>query len=352
MTRQKPAIEIRKEKRDKLEEKRFLLARKLIDKHINLEKILVSEDQQESFNSMWAKFDNKLSINKHFQDAKKYSTAYNHAVKYCQDCMEDKNITIGFPKLIIQSSRPTSFRTQEWFSDGKDVLDFYLNWIERLEAQTHIDITINDVFLSLIFHSVVLKAPVLQAILKQLSEKRLVIEQISGLPVITVIVEDSSYHTNTYIGTEAVHQTQVFISPLSARILQSYIKREEASLADELNNFNVHNLYQSIQRSQESGVSFGLKRFLMAAVYVLENYLLYNLPEYMWYIVTGKEETLSLPTSNWQSLIYNIMHDTNVQDKLDDEVSSTSNNGSTKSNPQLAVEIAKIFKNDSIVSSK
>lgn len=349
MSNNKSGVEKRKENRNQREEKRFSLARKLIDKHINLEKILESEYQQESFNAMWTKFDKQLSNNKHFQDAKKYSTAYNHAVKYCQDRMEDRSIVIGYPKLIIQSPRPISFRTREWFDDGKDVLDFYLNWIERLEAQTDIDITLDDIFLSLIFHSAVLKAPVLQAILEQLSNDCLVIEQISGLPVITVIVEDSSYHTNTYIGTEAVHQTQVFISPLSARILQSYIKKEEALLADQLNNFNIHNLYQSIQRSQESGVSFGLKQFLMAAVYVLENYLSYNLSEYMWYIVTGKEDTLSLPTSNWQSLIYNITHDTNVQEKLGDEVSSTStsNSGSTKSNPQLAVEIAKVFKSSS-----
>ncbi|GAF58333.1 hypothetical protein JCM18902_1113 [Psychrobacter sp. JCM 18902] len=225
MSNNKSGAEIRKENRDQREEKRFLLARKLIDKYIDFIKILESEDHQKSFNLMWAKFDKNLSTNKHFQDVRKYSTAYSHAVKYCQDRMEDKNITIGFPKLIIQSSRPASFRTQEWFSDGKDVLDFYLDWSKRLEAQTNIDLTLNDVFLSLIFHSAVLKVSVLQAILKQLSDDCLMIEQVYGLPIIAVIVDDSSYHTNTYVGTEAVHQTQVlyllyqhiFFSPISKK---------------------------------------------------------------------------------------------------------------------------------------
>lgn len=347
MSNNKSGAEIRKENRDQREEKRFLLARKLIDKYIDFIKILESEDHQKSFNLMWAKFDKNLSTNKHFQDVRKYSTAYSHAVKYCQDRMEDKNITIGFPKLIIQSSRPASFRTQEWFSDGKDVLDFYLDWSKRLEAQTNIDLTLNDVFLSLIFHSAVLKVSVLQAILKQLSDDCLMIEQVYGLPIIAVIVDDSSYHTNTYVGTEAVHQTQVFISPLSAHILQSYIKEKAVPVADKLKNINIHNLYQSMRQTLESSVNFGLRRFLIAAVYILENYLSLNLPEYMWYIVTGKEDTFSLPTSNWQSLIYEIRHDTTNQEQLSNQVPSTSNNISTVTNSQLAVEIAKIFKSDS-----
>lgn len=347
MSNNKSGAEIRKENRDQREEKRFLLARKLIDKYIDFIKILESKDHQKSFNLMWAKFDKNLSTNKHFQDVRKYSTAYSHAVKYCQDRMEDKNITIGFPKLIIQSSRPASFRTQEWFSDGKDVLDFYLEWSKRLEAQTNIDLTLNDVFLSLIFHSAVLKVSVLQAILKQLSDDCLMIEQVYGLPIIAVVVDDSSYHTNTYVGTEAVHQTQVFISPLSAHILQSYIKEKAVPVADKLKNINIHNLYQSIRQTLESSVNFGLRRFLIAAVYILENYLSLNLPEYMWYIVTGKEDTFSLPTSNWQSLIYEIRHDTTNQEQLSNQVPSTSNNISTVTNSQLAVEIAKIFKSDS-----
>ncbi|WP_201614003.1 tyrosine-type recombinase/integrase [Psychrobacter sp. JCM 18902] len=347
MSNNKSGAEIRKENRDQREEKRFLLARKLIDKYIDFIKILESEDHQKSFNLMWAKFDKNLSTNKHFQDVRKYSTAYSHAVKYCQDRMEDKNITIGFPKLIIQSSRPASFRTQEWFSDGKDVLDFYLDWSKRLEAQTNIDLTLNDVFLSLIFHSAVLKVSVLQAILKQLSDDCLMIEQVYGLPIIAVIVDDSSYHTNTYVGTEAVHQTQVFISPLSAHILQSYIKEKAVPVADKLKNINIYNLYQSMRQTLESSVNFGLRRFLIAAVYILENHLLLNLPEYMWYIVTGKEDTFSLPTCNWQSLIYEIRHDTTNQEQLSNQVPSTSNNISTVTNSQLAVEIAKIFKSDS-----
>ncbi|GAF58332.1 hypothetical protein JCM18902_1112 [Psychrobacter sp. JCM 18902] len=102
-----------------------------------------------------------------------------------------------------------------------------------------------------------------------------------------------------------------------------------------------------MRQTLESSVNFGLRRFLIAAVYILENHLLLNLPEYMWYIVTGKEDTFSLPTCNWQSLIYEIRHDTTNQEQLSNQVPSTSNNISTVTNSQLAVEIAKIFKSDS-----
>lgn len=228
MARQKKSgIKIREEKRDKLEEKRFSLACELIDKHIDLTKIAASEDKQRAFDLMWLKFDTNLSTNKYFKDVKRYSTSYNHAVKYCQSRIEDKNIDIGFPKLIIQSSRAKSFRTQEWFNDGKRVLDFYLNWAKGLENKKTVDITVSDILFTLIFHSAILKAPVLQEILDQIIRKRLKLEQISGLPTITVIVKDKAYHTNTYKASEAVHQAQVFISPLSAHIIQSYNKEQK-----------------------------------------------------------------------------------------------------------------------------
>lgn len=340
----------RAEKRDKQEERRFSLACKLIDKHINFVEVLVAKDQQKCFSLMWAKFDEKLFNNKQFQDVEKYSTAYNHAVKYCQERIEDNNIWIGFPKFIIRSSRPSSFRTQEWFNDGKDVLDFYLCWIKSLERKTVTDITKADVFLTLVFHSAVLKAPILQSIFEQISDNNLAIEQVYGLPTITMIVRDKSYHTNTYIESETVHQAQIFISPVSARIIQSYFKSKEVLVADQRIDFSIHKLYQSIQQKhkhQINSMQFGLTRFLIAAVYILESHLSFDLPEYIWYVVIGKENTYSLPTSNWQSLIYNIRHDIHTQEKLNDQAYITSNIDSIKPNPQLVVEITKIFKSDS-----
>ena len=250
MARQKPGIQIREGKRDKLEERRCLLACKLIDKHIDLAKIADSEDKQRLFDLMWLKFDTDLSANKHFKDVKKYSTAYNHAIKYCQSRIENANIDIGFPKLIIQSSRAKSFRTQKWFNDGKRVLDFYLNWVKSLETKKAVDITLSDILFTLIFHSAILKAPVLQEILDQIIEKRISLEQVSGLPTITVIVNDDTYHTNTYKESKAVHQAQVFISPLSAHIIQSYIKEQENAIIDRDRNFTIYKRYQSIQLSQ------------------------------------------------------------------------------------------------------
>ncbi|MGP9515921.1 tyrosine-type recombinase/integrase [Psychrobacter sp. AOP5-CZ1-12] len=350
MARQKSGIKIREEKRDKREEKRFSLACELIDKHIDLTKITASEDKQRSFDLMWLKFDTSLSTNKYFKDVKKYSTSYNHAVKYCQSRIEDKNIDIGFPKLIIQSSRAKSFRTQEWFNDGKRVLDFYLNWVKGLETKKTVDITVSDILFTLIFHSAILKAPVLQEILDQIIGKRLKIEQISGLPTITVIVKDKAYHTNTYKASEAVHQAQVFISPLSAHIIQSYIKEQKNTVIERSKNLTIYKRYQSIQLTQANqgnDVEFGLKRFLVGAVYVLENYFYFNLPEHTWYIVIGKEDTYSLATCNWQSIIYDIQHNTsNQKEELNSRISSIANSSSKKKNHQLVVDIAKLFKRD------
>ncbi|WP_201586270.1 tyrosine-type recombinase/integrase [Psychrobacter sp. HII-4] len=351
MARQKKSgIKIREEKRDKLEEKRFSLACELIDKHIDLTKIAASEDKQRTFDLMWLKFDTNLSTNKYFKDVKRYSTSYNHAVKYCQSRIEDKNIDIGFPKLIIQSSRAKSFRTQEWFNDGKRVLDFYLNWAKGLENKKTVDITVSDILFTLIFHSAILKAPVLQEILDQIIGKRLKLEQISGLPTITVIVKDKAYHTNTYKASEAVHQAQVFISPLSAHIIQSYNKEQKNTVMERDRNLTIYKRYQSIQliqANQGNEIELGLKRFLMGAVYVLENHFFFDLPEHTWYIMTGKENTYSLATSNWQSLIYNIQHNENQkQEEFNSILTNIDSNSQAESSPCLVVEIAKLLRKD------
>ena len=167
------------------------------------------------------------------------------------------------------------------------------------------------------------------------------------MPTITIVVNDKSYHTNTYIDSEAVHQAQVFLSPLSARILQCYLNKKNVLVTAQRIDLSIHNLYQSIQQTQKNSMNFGLARFLMAAVYVLESHISFDLPEYIWYVVTGKEDTYSLPTSNWQSLIYNVRHDINSQEKLTDQVANASNIDTIKSNPHLVVEIAKIFRNSS-----
>lgn len=350
MAGQKSGIKIREEKRDKLEEKRFSLACELIDKHIDLIEIAASEDKQRSFDLMWLKFDTNLSANKYFKDVEKYSTSYNHAVKYCQSRIEDENIDIGFPKLIIQSSRAKSFRTQEWFNDGKRVLDFYLNWVKSLETKKTVDITVSDILFTLIFHSAILKAPVLQAIVDQIIGKRLKLEQISGLPTITVIVKDEAYHTNTYKASEAVHQAQVFISPLSAHIIQSYIKEQKNTVIDRDRNLTIYKRYQSIQliqANQGNDIEIGLKRFLIGAVYVLENYFLFDIPEHTWYIITGKENTYSLPTSNWQSLIHNIQHnESQKQEELNNKLFNMDSDSHVESRPRLVVEIAKLLRKD------
>lgn len=351
MTNRQSGIEIREAKRDKQEQKRFLLAQKLIDQHISLIEIEESQDQQQLFNLMWQEFDNKLSTNKHFQDIKKYSEGYNHAIKYCQESIEDKNIDVGFPKLIINSFRPKSFRTREWFENSKLVLDFYLKWMKTLENKASTDITESDVFLSLVFHSAVLKVAVLQAILDQISKKRLVIEKISGLPVITIIIDDNSYHTNMYIDAKAVHQAQVFLSPLSTYMVQSYLKNRKRAVVNKSENLNIYGFYkriQTIEKNQNGDINFGLKKFLSGAIYVLESYLSLDMPEHAWYIIADTTETTySLSTSNWQSLIYNIKHNVDSQqgDLIDQQISTS--NAIVRSNPKLTVEIAKLFRRNS-----
>ena len=79
-----------------------------------------------------------------------------------------------------------------------------------------------------------------------------------------MIVKDKAYHTNTYKESKAVHQAQVFISPLSAHIIQSYIKEQKNNVIDRDRNLTIYKRYQSIQliqANQGNNIELGLKRW-------------------------------------------------------------------------------------------
>lgn len=352
MTNRKSGIDAREANRNLKEANRLKTAQKIVDKHIGFNKLIASNEPQVLFNTMWSKFDHELSRDKSFKDVAKYTSAYNHSIKYCQELLENKDINIGFPKLIISSRRPISFRSQQWFKDGQQVLDFYLNWIKKLENREPADITEVDVLLTLIFHSAVLKAPILNSIMNEINSKKLVIYNICGMPAITLIVADNSYHTNTYVESKPVHQSMVFISPISARIINLYLDHNNGNNSKKLTEINIHNLYQSLKTESNNKLStfnlnLGLNRFLIGAVYVLENHIFLNLPEHTWYIVTDQETSYSLPTSNWQALIHNsALHSDIHQESLNTQINKTDITQHYKSNSQLVVQISKLFRTD------
>ncbi|MBE0443896.1 hypothetical protein [Psychrobacter sp. FME5] len=132
MAQRKSAIDQRAENRIKETLKREKLSKRMVKDSIDFDKIIASNDPQTTFNAMWEQLDKRLSENKHFQGYLGYVEGYNQAVNCCQDHIEDKNIDIGFPKLIVISSRPKSFRNEVSFSENQQILDFYLYWMETI----------------------------------------------------------------------------------------------------------------------------------------------------------------------------------------------------------------------------
>ncbi|WP_288776284.1 hypothetical protein [uncultured Psychrobacter sp.] len=104
-------IEKRNMNRDRQGERRHKRARQLINSKIDFKELVKSDFPQQLFSSMWTQFDQALSKDNLFKNYLSYVDGYNTGVKYCQDMLEKHNINVGFPKLIILSSRPESFRT-------------------------------------------------------------------------------------------------------------------------------------------------------------------------------------------------------------------------------------------------
>lgn len=203
MNQRVSGIEKRETNRNLNLEKSRKQAQRLVKKHVDFDVVVQSEGQQEVFNIMWEKFDNELKKHKSFRNYRSYVHGYNEAIRYCQDYIEDHDINVGFPKYIVVSDRPKSFRTESWFIDGQKILRFYISWMDDLTNKKQL--VLEDLMLSMIFHSAVLKAPVLQSILDNVISGELNIETIFDLPSISIIIDDTTYHTNTIINSQAVH---------------------------------------------------------------------------------------------------------------------------------------------------
>ena len=344
MTQRVSGIERRQNNRDVNLEKSGKRAQRLVKKHVDFDIVAQSEDQQEVFNVMWQQFDHELKKHKNFRSYHNYVHGYNEAINYCQDYIEDHDIDLGFPKYIVVSERPKSFRTQSWFKDGQKILRFYINWIDDLTNKKQ-QLVLEDLMLSLIFHSAVLKAPVLQSILDSIINGELNIETIFGLPSISIIIDDTSYHTNTIINSQAVHQAQAFLSPLTARLIDLYQKQSKPDRKK--NSVKINDLYTGLRMQRTNSqyqLDMGLSKFLKGSIYVLEDYLGIDIPEHTWYLIAGEEHTYSLPRDNWQSIIYDISHNTDEKLSLKPDKISHHTEKSKKTNHSTATKIAKLFK--------
>lgn len=342
------AIEKRRLNRQTNQKKLEKTVLKLVASKINIDKIKNSEDPQQSFELMWREFDSSLKSHKKFQSYLGYVDGFNKSVQYCQKLFEANNINIGFPQLIVKAKRPKSFRTKDWLFDAQNVADFYIMWVDDLTVAK--DITLQEVLLSLVFHSAVLQTPILQQILLDILENKLSLKCIHGLPVITLCIDNMNYGTNTYVSAEAVHQTQVFISPVTAH----FIKKFDLTLSNSLNTkgtalSDINTLYRKIKLTKLKrpiNETMTLSRFLLSAIHVLEDFIGISLPEYMWYVLIGEEKTHALPISNWQSVIYNVQHTFEGPTSLSTKQQhyDSPHTEDIKKDSHLIVEVNKLFK--------
>lgn len=349
-------IKKRKVNRDKLVLRRENKARSIVRKLLDIDLLQKSDDPQQSFNTMWHGVDEMLKNHQLFRGYLNYVDAYNKAIQYCQDLIEDADIDVGFPKHIVTSDRPKRFRNQGWFNDAKEVLSFYLEWMNHLETSNQPGL--NDIFLSLIFHSGVLIDFKLNQILIDLISGELKVYNVFDLPVIDTVIRDENLATNTRISNEKgitdIHESKTFLSPLTARLIQLYVKDDaeidNRQLDNKTDKISAHKLYKRIDNgkgSNQISLRMGLKRFLLASIYVLEDYLGINLPEHTWYLLTNQEKTYTIPTPNWQSIVYDINH--NVSKKIAPNTKNQNipiENSSTFNHkkPTLIIDIAKLFR--------
>lgn len=344
-------VEQRAKDRGKQSSKRKSKARQIVLKKIDLHKlkdISNSDELQSFFNTIWHTIDQAIKNDKNFKSFKGYIEGYNEAVKFTQELIEKEGFSIGFPKLIVSSERPKLFRTESWFYDAQKVHEIYQDWVKKLEYAGY-HLTLIDIMLSLVFHSAVLKLPEIKEILSDINKHKLQTKLIFGLPVVTLLIKDDSYHTNVVIDKSFEHQVNIFLSPITARLIDNYLNEDSSTYSKD--SLNINTLYKSMWQTKFLGETkefIGIKRFLLGAVYVLEENFDFYLPEHTWYLLLGYERTHGLSIQNWQSLVHDITHIA-YQD-VETATAEVQINSNTKKTykSDLALDLAKIIRKKGI----
>lgn len=348
-------VEKRKKDRDKKLESAKKRAVKIAEEYFNFDELANIDNVQEEFEKRLSFYDELLKEKSVYKNHIIYAHSFNGAVKYIQEKIEEHGLQVTFPKYIVIENRPKSFRDNEWFQEAKSLRSFYKAWMQEFEYRQQL--SIYDVFLSLVFHSAVLQPHILKHVLKLIINRTLRIQKIYNLPFVNVVFNDpdTGYSTNIRRGSDQSGYTSqnIFISPITAVLLSSYEAKDDELLravGKRKERLSLNDFYQKmIGIFDGSGLSHmlpkSLKRFLTASVYVIEHHENYNLPEYFCYLMLGVKKSYSLPLDNWQVMIYQCTNesDKNVLDLPENHFkASTAKN--LEHNKDLAQKIYQLFK--------
>lgn len=326
-------------------------ALKIALSHIRIDELANKPNPQEEFTRRWSKFDQSLRSIKNFHNHTFYGKSYNYALQEIQKRLESYDLDISFPKYIVFEQRQKLFRDSNWFQEAKKVRTFYQLWMSSFENNK--EISIYDVFLSLIFHNTVLQAPLLEFIINKLITGDLTIQSIYDLPFVRADFNKGGYSTNVRsnkIKDEKYTSQNIFLSPISATLLRLY-RQDDISLINDIlksdGTIDIKVFYQKLLDHQKmyNKLPNNLESFLKASIYVCENHENFNLPEYYLYLMLGIKKTYSLPIDNWQCILYERSKPSNI-DILEEFENHQQDKKSSKHNEhkQLASQISGLFK--------
>lgn len=326
-------------------------ALKIALSYIRVDELAKKPNPQAEFNRIWKKFDQSLKSKKIFHNHIIYGKSYNYALQEIQQRLDGYDLDISFPKYIVFEQRQKLFRNSDWFQEAKKVRTFYQLWMSSFENNK--EISIYDVFLSLVFHNALLQAPLLESVIKELVTGRLMIQSMYNLPFVRANFNKGGYSTNirsNKIKDEKYTSQNIFLSPISATLLRLYRLDNISPVNDVLKpdgSIDIKVFYQRLLDHQKlyNELPNNLEGFLKASVYVCENHENFNLPEYYLYLLLGFKKTYSLPVDNWQCILYERPKPSNI-DILEefDNHRQDKNNSKKNEHKQLASQISGLFK--------
>lgn len=156
-------VEKRKKDRDKKLESAKKRAVKIAEEYFNFDELANIDNVQEEFEKRLSFYDELLKEKSVYKNHIIYAHSFNNAVKYIQQKIEEHGLQVTFPKYIVIENRPKLFRDNEWFQEAKSLRSFYKAWMQEFEYRQQL--SIYDVFLSLVFHSAVLQPHILKHVL-------------------------------------------------------------------------------------------------------------------------------------------------------------------------------------------
>ncbi|PFG58018.1 hypothetical protein ATG66_0522 [Vibrio sp. ES.051] len=256
------------------------------------------------FNEQW--IDLVESLKKMMESTEEFRLAHNSAVKVILDYQKSANWRYSPPTYISSQKPKTQLFTPKWLRASWVTESLYKEWMMQLgqsnsigEERRHVQ----NVLMSLIFHSGQCQKEVLMAFVSQCRHTPLSIKCWSGIPFITLTFKSNKYDTNVTENDEKKVEYLCYFHPFTLALLRNW-NEHHANICRQIND--EPSVFQLLTESLSEKKKLNrctLSHLCYTAPFAVVNMDRGDLSHALLCVLSGETVTSSLPENNLVRLV-------------------------------------------------